>query len=136
MDDIESQSGMIPAIQSGRIQEMILDQAYKEQIEIQSGERVIVGFNRFQSDEGKRKLDLYRPNPQDFQRQVERLHRVKAERDGEGVQHVLSELRQAAQGKENLMPYLIEAVRQYATLGEMTALLKEVFGEFREPVNI
>lgn len=136
MDDVESQSGMIPAIQSGRIQKMILDQAYKEQIEIQSGERVIVGFNRFQSDEGKRKLDLYRPNPQDFQRQVERLHRVKAERDGEGVQHVLSELRQAAQGKENLMPYLIEAVRQYATLGEMTALLKEVFGEFREPVNI
>jgi methylmalonyl-CoA mutase N-terminal domain/subunit len=136
MDDIESQGGMVPAIRSGRIQKMILDQAYREQIEIQSGERVIVGFNRFQSGEGKRKLDLARPGSQNLERQVERLHRVKAERDGNSVHTVLSELRQAAQGQENVMPYLIEAVRHYATLGELTALLKEVFGEFREPVNI
>jgi methylmalonyl-CoA mutase N-terminal domain/subunit len=111
MDGIESQGGMVPAIQSGRVQ-------------------------KFQSEEGERKLDLYQPDPEGFRRQVERLHRVKAERDDKGSQRALAELRRAAQGKGNLMPYLIEAVRQYATLGEMTAILKEVFGEFREPVNI
>jgi methylmalonyl-CoA mutase N-terminal domain/subunit len=136
IDSIESQGGMIPAIQSGRIQKMILDQAHEQQKRFQSGERIVVGVNRFQSEEGERKLDLYQPDPEGFRRQVERLHRVKAERDDRGCKRALAELRRAAQGKENLMPYLIEAVRQYATLGEMTAILKEVFGEFREPVNI
>ena len=68
--------------------------------------------------------------------QQARLAQVKAERDGEAVSQALESLRQAAAGTENVMPYVLEAARAYATLGEMTQVLKDVFGEFREPVGL
>jgi methylmalonyl-CoA mutase N-terminal domain/subunit len=74
-------------------------------------------------------------NPDTTNRQIERLRKVRAERDEARVCAALAALRQAAEGDENLMPRIVDAVRAYASIGEMTAVLREVFGEFQEPVQ-
>ena len=136
MEEIEEQGGMIPAIEQGRAQRLILEQAYLQERKQQSGEKVVVGVNRFRGSEGGLKLNLYQADPQNYGRQLERLRDVKAQRDNEAVARALAAVRSASQTHENLMPYLIEAVRQYATIGEITAVLKGVFGEFKQPVSV
>ncbi|MGQ9533031.1 MAG: acyl-CoA mutase large subunit family protein [Desulfotomaculales bacterium] len=108
--------------------------AYRYQQEVESGRRVVVGVNKFQTAQEERpSWQLLRVDPAVGERQVARLRRLRSERDNEKVAAALARLREAARGTENLMPYFLEAVRAYATLGEMCGVLREVFGEYRQP---
>ncbi|MBC7104346.1 MAG: methylmalonyl-CoA mutase, partial [Firmicutes bacterium] len=108
--------------------------AYRYQQEVESGRRVVIGVNKFQAAQEERpSWQLLRVDPAVGERQVERLRRLRAERDNERVAAALARLREAARGTENLMPCFLEAVRAYATLGEMCGVLREVFGEYRQP---
>ncbi|RME83024.1 MAG: methylmalonyl-CoA mutase [Caldilineae bacterium] len=130
---IEAQGGVIPAIESGFFQREIAEAAYRYQMEIDNGERIIVGVNEFVADEPL-EIPLLEMDPHGYDRQVARLQRVRAERDNSAVQKALRELADYARGTENLMPPIIEAVKVYATLGEITDVFREVFGVYHEPV--
>jgi methylmalonyl-CoA mutase N-terminal domain/subunit len=87
-------------------------------------------------EEEERDVQLHEYKPEQAEEQIGQLNQIKAERDGAAVSEALEKLRRAAVGTENLMPYILEAVRAYATVGEMTQVLKDVFGEFKEPVGL
>ncbi len=127
---IEDMGGAIPAIQNGVIQREIDENAYRVQKEIERGERVMVGLNRFQSEE-KVKIQTFRGNPETATRQVQALKKMKAERNASRVKDALAEVKKAAAGEENLVPSLLLAVKTYATMGEICDVLREVWGEAR-----
>ncbi len=128
---IDALGGAIPAIEAGFFQREIADSAHRYQMEIDDGVRTIVGVNGFQTEEPM-KVPLLKMDPEGERKQLERLRRVRAERDGAEVRRRLDALRRAAEGHENTMPYIIEAVRSYATLGEMADVLRDVFGVYVE----
>ena len=134
-EEIEALGGVIPAIEVGYFQRKIAESAYKHQRAIDSGDRLIVGVNKYQLDEPLR-IPLLRVDPEGERRQRQRLARVRRERDNEKLRRRLEALREAAKSPENLMPYILDAVRAYGTLGEICGVLREVFGEYREPVVI
>jgi methylmalonyl-CoA mutase N-terminal domain/subunit len=133
IDTINELGGAAAAIEKGYIQREIQDSAYRYQKEIEKGERVVVGVNRFQVEEVPLK-DLLRVDPAVRISQIEKLEKLKAERDNGTVKGVLGELRKTAQGADNLMPVILDAVRVYATLGEICDALRDVFGEY-QPVS-
>ncbi len=128
---IEKLGGVIPAIEAGFFQKEIADSAYRYEREINEKRRVVVGVNEYQMDEPLT-IPLLRMDPEGERKHVERLNRVRRERDNAEVQRRLAELRRVARGDENTMPYIIDAVRAYATLGEITNVFREVFGEYVE----
>jgi len=130
---IESLGGMLGAIERGFPQREIAESAYRYQREIDTGQRTIVGVNDYLTDEHVT-IPLLEIDREGERRQRERLARVRRERDNELVAQRLEALREAAQGTENLMPPILDAVRAYATLGEICGVFREVFGEYREPV--
>jgi methylmalonyl-CoA mutase N-terminal domain/subunit len=130
---IESLGGMLGAIERGFPQRQIAESAYRYQREIDTKERIIVGVNDYLTDEHVA-IPLLEMDREGERRQRERLARVRRERDDKLVAQRLEALREAAQGTENLMPYILDAVRAYATLGEICGVFREVFGEYREPV--
>jgi methylmalonyl-CoA mutase N-terminal domain/subunit len=130
---IEALGGMLAAIERGFPQREIAESAYRYQREIDAKERTIVGVNDYLSDEPLT-IPLLEMDREGERRQRERLAQVRRERDNELVAQWLEALREAAQGTENLMPYILDAVRAYATLGEICGVFREVFGEYREPV--
>jgi methylmalonyl-CoA mutase N-terminal domain/subunit len=132
---IDGLGGVIPAIEKGFLQREIAEAAYRYQTEIDSHQRVIVGVNEHVEDETIQ-IPLLEMDPEGYERQVMRLERVRRERDNEQVGVTLGSLRQAAQGTENTMPYILACVRAYATLGEIMGVFREVFGEYREPVIV
>jgi methylmalonyl-CoA mutase N-terminal domain/subunit len=134
-EEIEDLGGVIPAIEAGYFQRKIAESAYRYQRAIDSGDRTIVGANKYQLDEPLR-IPLLRLDAEGERRQRERLARVRRERDNEELQRRLEALREAAKGSENLMPYILDAVRAYGTLGEICGVLRGAFGEYREPVVI
>ena len=93
-----------------------------------------VGVNCFQVEDEERPLDVYEHAEDAGERQAVRLKQIKATRDSAAVERTLSELRRAAEAKENLMPALLAAVRTYATIGEITGVLKDIYGAFDDPV--
>jgi methylmalonyl-CoA mutase N-terminal domain/subunit len=129
---IEELGGVLPAIERGFFQGEIADAAYRYQREIDQDIRRVIGVNAY-AEETPAKIPLLEMDPQGYQRQVERLETLRAERDNGRVGQALDRLRIACQGTENTMPYILEAVRAYATLGEITDVMREVFGEYREP---
>ena len=129
---IEDFGGVIPAIEAGYFQNEIAQSAYRYQREIDTGRRTIVGVNDFQLDEPLT-IPLLRMDPEGYERQVSRLNKLKEERDNDDVRRRLDTLCEAAEGTENLMPPILDAVRAHATLGETCGVLREVFGEYREP---
>jgi methylmalonyl-CoA mutase N-terminal domain/subunit len=134
IDRIEALGGMIPSILKGYVQKQIQESAFRTQKDIEKGERVVVGINKFQTEE-KKPLDLLRVDPAVRQLQIEKLSRVKARRNASRVQSTLEQLRKGAKQKGvNLLPLILEAVREYATLGEICRLLREEFGEHRETI--
>lgn len=133
IDTIDELGGAAAAIEKGYIQREIQDSAYRYQKEIEKDERVVVGVNRFQVDEEPPK-DLLRVDPAVRVSQIERLEKLRSERNNDRVQDILSDLRKAAEGDDNLMPVILEAVRAYATLGEICDALRDVFGEY-QPVS-
>ncbi|NLA04648.1 MAG: methylmalonyl-CoA mutase family protein [Firmicutes bacterium] len=128
---IEALGGVLPAIERGFFQQEIADAAYSYQRAVEKGERIVVGVNRFHTDEPLN-MELLKIDPVVEQKQVERLHRLKESRDNIAVAQSLERLTGAAAGSENLIPYIMEAARFYATEGEIVDALKEVFGEYRE----
>ena len=132
---IEALGGVIPALEKGFFQREIAEAAYRYQREIDTRRRVIVGVNEYVEDEPIR-IPLLEMDPQGYERQVARLERVRRERDNERVAVTLAALREAAQGTENTMPYILDCVRAYATLGEIMGVFRQVFGEYREPTII
>ncbi len=132
---IEALGGVIPAIERGFFQREIAEAAYRYQMEIDTRQRVVVGVNELTEDEPIR-IPLLEMDPEGYERQVARLERVRSERDNEQVGATLNALRQAARATENTMPYILDCVRAYATLGEIMGVFREVFGEYREPTII
>ncbi len=132
---IEALGGMLGAIERGFPQREIAESAYRYQREIDTKERTIVGVNDYLTEEHVT-IPLLEIDREGEQRQRERLARVRRERDNELVARRLEALREAAQGTENLMPPILDAVRAYATLGEICGVFREVFGEYREPVIV
>lgn len=131
-DKIEAMGGVLKGIEKGFFQQEIANSAYKYQTEIEKNERVVVGVNDF-TEEGELDIPLLKMDPEGELRQIERLNRLRSERDKSKYEKALANLRKAAEGDENLMPYILEAVKVPATLGETCAVLREVFGEYDEP---
>jgi methylmalonyl-CoA mutase N-terminal domain/subunit len=134
-DKIEEFGGVIPAIEAGYFQQEIAQSAYRYQREIDTHKRIVVGVNEYRLDEPLT-IPLLKMDPEGYERQVNRLGQLKRERDNDELQRRLDALRQAAEGTDNLMPFILDAVRAHATLGETCGVLREVFGEYREPVII
>jgi methylmalonyl-CoA mutase N-terminal domain/subunit len=132
---IDALGGVIPAIRAGFFQREIADSAYRYQREVDAKERIVVGVNEYVVDEPPQ-IPIHKITPEGEQRHLERLARVRRERDNVAVGERLEALRVAADRRENLMPYLMEAVRAYATLGEICQLLRTVWGEHRELVTV
>ena len=129
---IDEMGGMIPAIERGFPQTEIANSSYAFQHSVEQGESIIVGVNKF-NDETSHPPELLEIDPSVEKKQIERLCEVKRRRNASEVAKALAALRQAAESaSENTMPYLVDAVRAYATVGEICATLKEVFGSYRE----
>jgi methylmalonyl-CoA mutase N-terminal domain/subunit len=137
IDRIDRMGGMVQCIQSGIIQKEIGTEAYRHQQRVESGERVVVGVNRFSREEPERaQLELYQTDPVLGERQRAELARVRTWRDNDRVATALANLREAARGTANLMPPILGAVKAYASLGEICGLLREEFGTFQEPSGL
>jgi len=131
---IDELGGAVSAIEKGYIQKEIQDSAYKYQMEIESGERIVVGVNKFQIEEDTHK-DILRVDPEVERVQREHLVQLRKERNNDEVNNKLEALRQAAKDSSvNLMPYILDAVKTYATLGEICNVLREVFGEYEQSI--
>jgi len=130
---IDDLGGAVKAIEQGYIQQEIQDSAYAWQMDVEKNERVVVGLNKFQVKEGPPK-GLLRVDPAVGENQVAKLRALRARRDNAAVTAALEALKVAAMGSDNLMPYILTAVKTYATLGEVCDVLRGVFGEYRPSV--
>jgi methylmalonyl-CoA mutase N-terminal domain/subunit len=135
-EQVKDQGGVIPAIDRGFFQSEISDAAYLYQQETDNDERIIVGINGFVDPEEQLKIPILQMDPEGYERHVNRLNRIRRERNYERVKEMLSALRVAAENDQNTMPCILDAVREYATLGEITDVLRGVFGEYQEPTWI
>jgi len=132
---VDELGGVIPAIEKGFFQGEISDAAYRYQREIDTGVRKIVGVNAYE-EKKPLSIPLLEMDPAGYERQVKRLEEVRKTRDNGRVGQTLDRLRIALEGTENTMPYIMEAVHAYATLGEIIQVMKEVFGVYEEPTMI
>ncbi|MBL7204571.1 MAG: methylmalonyl-CoA mutase family protein [Desulfobacteraceae bacterium] len=128
---IDELGGAAEAIEKGFVQREIQDSAYRYQREIEQEERIVVGVNRFQVEEEK-PTNLLRVDPAVRTSQIERLKKLRSERDDKIVEKGLADLKQGAEGDQNLIPLMLEAVKAYATLGEICDVLRGVFGEYQQ----
>ena len=128
---IDQLGGVLSAIDCGFFQQEIADAAYTYQVAVDKGQRVVVGVNRYSSAEPLQ-MDLLKIDPAIEEKQVGRLKELKSRRDNQAVAGSLEELKKCATGSDNLIPKILNAVKLYATEGEIVATLKEVFGEYRE----
>ncbi|WP_067863038.1 methylmalonyl-CoA mutase family protein [Nocardia shimofusensis] len=134
MSDLEQRGGMVRCIEDGYLQGLIADAAFDLHHAVESGQRPVVGVNRFVTDEPAPDIGTYALDAEGRERQLKRLARVKAERDPAAVRDTLAALSRAAEGEDNLMHHLIACANAYCTVGEMTSALKAVWGEFQQPV--
>lgn len=133
--EIDSMGGIVQAIERGYLQNEIQKSSYSYQKEIETGERVIVGVNKYQADE-KKKAEIMKIDPRIENDQISFLKKIKSERNIMELNRTLGNLRIAASRDDNLMGPILDAVRQYATVGEICAVLREVFGEYKESIII
>jgi methylmalonyl-CoA mutase N-terminal domain/subunit len=128
---VEALGGVLPAIEAGFFQQEIADAAYRHQMEIDEQERLVVGVNAYANDEPMQ-IPILEMDPKGYDVQCARLEEVRATRDNEKVGQRLATLKTAAQGTQNLMPYIIDAVQAYATMQDIMDVFREVFGEYEE----
>lgn len=133
LERIENLGSMVEAIEQGYIQREIQVSAYKYQKSIEKGERIIVGLNKFRTEEEPPK-EILKVDPKLRYIQIARIKEVKRRRDSEKVKIILKKIEEVASSEENLVPYFIEAVKAYATLGEITGALRKVFGEYEQQI--
>jgi methylmalonyl-CoA mutase N-terminal domain/subunit len=133
IEQIDDMGGAVAAIEKGFMQREIMESAYRYQKEVESKKRIVVGVNEFVAEE-KTPIKILRVDPEIEKKLVERLNNVKRQRDNAKIKEALSNLRKAAEKEDvNLMPFIIQAVKEYATLGEICDTLREVFGEYKPP---
>jgi methylmalonyl-CoA mutase N-terminal domain/subunit len=130
---IDGMGGMVAAIEKGFPQREIQDSAYQYQKSVERGDQVIVGVNKYAIENEENQVPTLVIDESVREHQVERLERTRARRDAGAVTNALEKLKQAAQKQENTMPATIEAVRAYATLGEICSALRDVYGIYEEP---
>jgi len=135
LEKIDEIGGMVKAIEDGYPQKEILNSAYKTQKRIENKEQIIVGVNEYNSDK-KEKIDILKVDEEQEEKQIEKLKNLKKQRDNTKVEESLNRLKKAAINEDNLFPYVIECVENYSTIGEITKILKEVYGEYRESTTI
>ncbi|KYK22944.1 methylmalonyl-CoA mutase [Thermoplasmatales archaeon SG8-52-4] len=131
-DKVDKLGGVLPAIEKGFYQREIANAAYKYQKEIEEKKQIVVGVNDYQMDEPV-EIPILQMDEKGEERQINRLKKLRKERNNQKVEKNLSALRKAAMGDENLMPYILDCVHSYATLGETCQVLRDVFGEYKEP---
>lgn len=135
LEEIELQGGALKSLEMGYMQRKLTENAVRYQRDLESGKKVIVGTNKYRLAELEEEpLVIHKTDPDGVRLQVERLRQVKSERDEARVRLALEHLSKVAEGSENIMQPMLEAVKAYATIGEITATLKDVFGVYREPV--
>jgi methylmalonyl-CoA mutase, N-terminal domain len=135
INKIDSMGGVVEAIEAGYIQSEIQEAAYRFEKEMEAGERIIVGMNKFKIKEGP-PTGLLKIDMKVQEEQIKFLRKVKAERNNELVKEKLNALTKAAEGDDNLMPYILDAVKVYASVGEICNSLRVMFGEYKEHVVI
>jgi methylmalonyl-CoA mutase N-terminal domain/subunit len=135
---IDAMGGMLNAIERGFPQREIADSAYRYQQEVDAKERILVGVNDFlQGNEEPIEIPIHAITRESEERHLDRLRRVRRERDQSALSGALQRFENASRaGRENLMPYIVDAVRAYATLGELCNVLRGVYGEYREPALV
>lgn len=136
IDKIDRMGGAVAAIEQGYMQQEMAAHAYEYQHEVELGKRTVIGVNKFNDSKKLAEQDVLTADLSVGERQIARLEKMKAARDNEAVKAALEKLREAAKGTENLMPYLIDAVKTYATLGEICGVLREEFGEYKQSGSI
>jgi methylmalonyl-CoA mutase N-terminal domain/subunit len=138
LEKIDRMGGMLKAIENGFVFQEIQESSVRFQREVDSGEKIIVGRNKFTipEEEDFEEQDIFETDLRVEQMQKEKLAKVKAERNGEDVASALSELGRAIDRAENLMPFIIEAVKQYVTLGEICQVMRDKWGEFKPTTYI
>ena len=132
IDKIDRMGGAVAAIEQGYMQQEMAAHAYEYQHEVELGKRTVIGVNKFNDSKKLAEQDVLTADLSVGERQIARLEKMKAARDNEAVKAALEKLREAAKGTENLMAYLIDAVKTYATLGEICGVLREEFGEYKQ----
>lgn len=132
IDKIDRMGGAVAAIEQGYMQQEMAAHAYEYQHEVELGKRTVIGVNKFNDSKKLAEQDVLTADLSVGERQIARLEKMKAARNNDAVKAALEKLREAAKGTENLMPYLIDAVKTYATLGEICGVLREEFGEYKQ----
>ncbi len=135
LDEIDGMGGALAAIEAGYQQRQIQEAAYHSQRAIEAGEQIVVGVNRFRDDE-VHTPELQRIDPAGEQRQIDAVRGVRERRDADRWQQAIDALARAAQGSDNLLPAIIDAVKSQATLGEISDALRVAFGEHRELITV
>ena len=123
--------GTLAAIEAGFIQRQIQESAYRAQLSVDAGESIVVGVNRYQTDQAST-IELFEIDPELERRQAARVKSLRAERDGTDWRAALDAVTSAARGRDNLVPLIVSAVEARATVGEIADTLRGVFGEYRE----
>ncbi|UIO99135.1 methylmalonyl-CoA mutase family protein [Halobaculum sp. CBA1158] len=131
LEEVDRRGGMLDAVDSQWVQRQIQDTAFERQREIEEGERIIVGVNEFEVEEEEKHVDLEDVSEEEEQAQIDRVDAVRDDRDDEAVEDALASLRDACRGDANVMPPIIDAVKAYATVGEICDVMREEFGEYK-----
>jgi methylmalonyl-CoA mutase N-terminal domain/subunit len=135
MDELDKQGGIVSAVAEGRVQAAVNAQAYEMEKKIQTGEVKKVGVNIFEEEEAERQVEFHPYREGEAKKQIDRLNRIRRERDADAVKQTLDRVRTAARAGDNVMPAVMDAVEAYASVGEVCGVLKEVFGKYQEPVR-
>jgi methylmalonyl-CoA mutase N-terminal domain/subunit len=135
MKQLDAQGGIVRGVSEGRVQAEVSRQAYENERKVQAGDWKKVGVNCFVEKEESREVEFHPYRKEEAGRQIERLRRVRAERDAGAVKATIEKVRAAAAAGQNVMPPVMDAVEAYATVGEVCGALKEVFGTYKEPVR-
>ena len=133
---IDDMGGAVAAIEKGFFQKEIADSAYRYQREIEEKKRIIVGVNDYTIEEPECPIELLRVDPKVEKEQVDNLEKLKRQRDNRKVKQMLEKLHYSAEKDENLMPIMIDAVKAYTTIGEITEVLRQVYGEYKELIVV
>jgi methylmalonyl-CoA mutase N-terminal domain/subunit len=135
MADVDAKGGIVKLIAEGEVQSHVSRQAYEHQRQLETGAFRKVGVNCYEVEEEEQAVEMHPYKKEDTEKQIRRLNEVKASRDQAAVAAALAKVKEAAQGGTNTMPAIMEAVKAYATVGEITGELVSVFGRFQEPMR-
>ncbi len=136
MEEVDREGGIVKAVAEGRIQSAVSRRAYEQQNKLARGEIRKVGVNCYRAEEDEADIAFHPFNERDCRSQIEKLNRIRKERDNAAVQDALGRLLEAARAGKNVMPAVLEAVKAYATVGEITGALVKIYGRYQEPVRL